>query len=193
MENEYIQKNLHISSGNEDKICQMVMAVLFVTGDPVSIANLAVLADMDYAPFDELLTDLIETKNEQNDGILIRRIGDKVQLCSNAEYAGSIQKLLAPEIKGRLSNSVLETLSIIAYKQPVTRSEIDSIRGVRSDYSLSLLMERGMIAEVGRKDVVGRPILFGTTDDFLRHFGIASLRELPAIDFEKYSETEDAG
>ncbi len=190
MENTYVQKSLRIP-GDENRIRQMVMAVLFVTGDPVSVANLAVLADMDYEAFDELLTEMLETRNEQNEGILIRRVADKVQLCSNAEYAPYIQKLLAPEIKGRFSNSVLETLSIIAYKQPVTRSEIDSIRGVRSDYALSVLVERGMVAEVGRKDVVGRPILFGTTDDFLRHFGIASLKELPAIDFEKYANAEE--
>lgn len=191
MDKAYVQKSLRISSEDENRVRQMVLAVLFVTGDPVSVANLAVLADMDYEAFDELLTEMIESRNEKNEGILIRRVADKVQLCSNAEYAGYIQKLLAPEIKGRFSNSVLETLSIIAYKQPVTRSEIDAIRGVRSDYALTLLMERGMIAEVGRKDVVGRPILFGTTDDFLRHFGIASLKELPAIDFEKYAGVEE--
>lgn len=191
MDKAYVQKSLHISLEDENRVRQMVLAVLFVTGDPVSVANLAVLADMDYEAFDELLTEMIESRNEKNEGILIRRVADKVQLCSNAEYAGYIQKLLAPEIKGRFSNSVLETLSIIAYKQPVTRSEIDAIRGVRSDYALTLLMERGMIAEVGRKDVVGRPILFGTTDDFLRHFGIASLKELPAIDFEKYAGVEE--
>jgi segregation and condensation protein B len=190
MDTGYIK--LQISPEEASRIRKMVMAVLFVTGDPVSAANLAVLADMDFEAFDELLTEMIETTNERNDGILIRRVADKVQLCSNAEYAPYIQKLLAPEIKGRFSNSVLETLSIIAYKQPVTRSEIDSIRGVRSDYAISVLVERGMIVEVGRKDVVGRPILFGTTDDFLRHFGISNLKELPAIDFEKYADLEEA-
>ena len=181
--------DLNLSPKNQ--ICQMVMAVLFVTGDPVSIANLAVLADMDLEPFEELVGELIEKKNQENDGILIRRIADKLQLCTNAEYAPYIQRLLAPEVKGRLSNSVLETLSIIAYKQPVTRSEIESIRGVRCDYAVSVLLEKGMIMEAGRKDVIGRPVLFATTDDFLRHFGITGLGELPAIDFEKYAEAAD--
>jgi segregation and condensation protein B len=175
----------------KNQLNQMIMAVLFAAGDPVSIANLAVLADMDQDIFEEFITGLIETKNMQNEGILIRRIADKVQLCTNAEYADYIQKLLAPEVKSRLSNSVLETLSIIAYKQPVTRSEIEIIRGVRCDYAVSVLLEKGMIVEVGRKDVIGRPILFATTDDFLRHFGITNLNELPEIDFEKYAEAED--
>lgn len=185
-------KTQGLSGDPINQICQMVMAVLFVTGDPVSIANLAVLADMDMEPFEELINEMIETKNEENDGILIRRIADKLQLCTNAEYAPYIQRLLAPEVKGRLSNSVLETLSIIAYKQPVTRSEIETIRGVRCDYAVSVLLEKGMIMEVGRKDVIGRPVLFATTDDFLRHFGITDLSELPAIDFEKYAEAADA-
>lgn len=175
----------------KNRIAQMVSAVLFVTGDPVSVANLAALADMDFEEFDTLLSELIEEKTSRGEGILIRRIADKVQLCTNAQYADYIQLLLAPEIKGRLSNSVLETLSIIAYKQPVTRSEIESIRGVRCDYAVSVLLEKGMIAEAGRKDVVGRPVLFATTDEFLRSFGIADLSELPAIDFEKYEQAEE--
>lgn len=192
MDNNLPQKSQGFYGDSKNQICQMIMAVLFVTGDPVSIANLAVLADMDPEPFEELISELIETKNERNEGILIRRIADKLQLCTNAEYASDIQKLLAPEVKGRLSNSVLETLSIIAYKQPVTRSEIESIRGVRCDYAVSVLLEKGMIMEAGRKDVIGRPVLFATTDDFLRHFGITGLNELPAIDFDKYAEAAEA-
>lgn len=176
---------------DKNQIRQMVMAVLFVTGDPVSVANLAALAGMEFETFDELLSEVIKGKNERNEGILIRRIADKVQLCTNAEYANYIQMLLAPEVNGRLSNSVLETLSIIAYKQPCTRSEIEAIRGVRCDYAVSVLLEKGMIMEAGRKDVVGRPVLFTTTDVFLRSFGITDLSELPEIDFEKYAQTED--
>lgn len=177
---------------DQHSIKNMVEAVLFVTGDPVSIANLAALAGVDYDEFDQILTALIEEKNERNEGILIRRVADKVQLCSNALYAEYIKMLLAPEIKGHLSNSLLETLSIIAYKQPVTRSEIESIRGVRCDYAVSVLLEKGMIAEVGRKDVIGRPVLFATTDVFLRSFGITDLSELPTIDFEKYEGDGEA-
>lgn len=193
MEETYIQKSLRLCGDSEERIRQMVLAVLFVAGEPVSIANLAVLADMDTEPFEELLNDMIAARNENKAGILVRRVEEKVQLCTNAEYSNYIQKLLAPEIKGRFSNSVLETLSIIAYRQPVTRPEIDAIRGVRSDYALSLLLERGMIQEVGRKDVVGRPILFGTTDGFLRHFGLSSIKELPAADFERYMQDEEIG
>jgi segregation and condensation protein B len=177
---------------DKNRIAHLISAVLFVTGDPVSVANLAALAGMDFEEFDELLSGIIKEKAERNEGILIRRIADKVQLCTNADYAEYIQLLLAPEVKGRLSNSVLETLSIIAYKQPVTRSEIESIRGVRCDYAVSVLLEKGMISEAGRKDVIGRPVLFATTDEFLRSFGITDLGELPAIDFEKYEQAEEA-
>jgi len=176
----------------KQRIEQIVSAILFVTGDAVSVANLAVLAGMDFDEFDTILSELIEEKTVRNDGILIRRIADKVQLCTNPDYAEYIHLLLAPEIKGRLSNSVMETLSIIAYKQPVTRSEIEAIRGVRCDYAVSVLLEKGMIAEAGRKDVVGRPVLFVTTEEFLRGFGLADLSELPFIDFEKYEQPEEA-
>ena len=97
---------------DKDGIKNMVEAVLFVTGDPVSVANLAALSGVDFDEFDQILTTLIEEKKERTEGILIRRVSDKVQLCSNAEYAKYIQMLLAPEIKGHLSNSLLETLSI---------------------------------------------------------------------------------
>ncbi len=176
---------------DKNTIAQMVSAVLFVTGDPVSVANLAALAGMDFEEFDYLLSEIIEDKKVRKEGVLIRRIADKVQLCTNSEYAEYIKMLLAPEVKGRLSNSVLETLSIIAYKQPITRSEIEAIRGVRCDYAVSVLQNKGMIAEAGRKEVIGRPILFVTTDEFLRGFGISDLSELPAIDFEKYEQQED--
>ncbi|MEF9864243.1 MAG: SMC-Scp complex subunit ScpB, partial [Christensenellaceae bacterium] len=90
-----------------------------------------------------------------------------------------------------LSNSVLETLSIVAYKQPVTRMDIDDIRGVRSNYAVSTLVEKGLIVEIGKKNVLGRPALFATTDEFLRHFGITSLDELPKIESEFIQEKQD--
>ena len=175
----------------KSEIAQMITAVLFVAGDPVSVANLSALAGMDFDDFDDFLSELIQEKNERDEGILIRRVADKVQLCTNARYAEYIQMLLAPEIKGRLSNSVMETLSIIAYKQPATRSEIEAIRGVRCDYAVAVLLEKGMICEKGRKDAVGHPVLFGTTDEFLRAFGISDLGELPTIDFEQYEQAKE--
>ncbi|MEG0767321.1 MAG: SMC-Scp complex subunit ScpB, partial [Clostridia bacterium] len=100
------------------------------------------------------------------------------------DYALYVEKLLQPVQKQSLSQAVLETLAIVAYKQPVTRAEMELIRGVKCDYSVQALQNRGLIQEVGRKETLGRPILYGTTDAFLRHFGITSLEQLPKLDFQ---------
>ena len=106
-----------------------------------------------------------------------------MQLGTRSDYAPYIEKLLQPVQKQTLSQAVMETLAVIAYKQPVTRAEIEAVRGVKCDYSVQALMNKRLICEVGRKETIGRPILYGTTDEFLRHFGISSLAELPTVDF----------
>lgn len=161
------------------------MAALFVAGDAVEVSAFAELLGMDTDELDILLQEVMEEQKNREEGLILVRLGDKIQLCTNPKYAGYIKELLAPDEHTSLSKSVLETLSIVAYKQPVTRSEIDEIRGVRSNYAVTTLVEKGLIRVVGRKDVLGRPSLFATTDEFLRHFGISSLEELPKIDFEE--------
>ncbi|MEI3406392.1 MAG: SMC-Scp complex subunit ScpB [Christensenellales bacterium] len=111
------------------------------------------------------------------------RFGQHVQLATRPDYAKYVEKLLQPVQKQSLSQAVMETLAVIAYRQPVTKAEIELIRGVKCDYSVQTLVTRGLIAEVGRKDALGRPILYGTTDAFLRHFCLNSLADLPEIDF----------
>ena len=170
---------------NKNEICGAVMAALFVSGDAVEIRAFAELFGMDPDELDILLQEIIEEKKNRGEGLLFVRLGDKIQLCTNPKYADYIKALLVPDEQTSLSKSVLETLSIVAYKQPVTRSEIDEIRGVRSNYAVTTLVEKGLIHVVGKKDVLGRPSLFATTDEFLRHFGISSLEELPKIDFEE--------
>ena len=96
-------------------------------------------------------------------------------------YAEDVVRLLQPVQKQSLSQAAMETLAVVAYKQPVTRAEVEQIRGVKCDYSLQSLMLKGLIREVGRKDTIGRPILFGTTDEFLDHFGLVSLENLPEL------------
>lgn len=177
---------------NKNEICGAVTAALFVAGDAIEIAAFAELLGVDTDKLDVILQEMIETGKNREEGLLMTRVGDKVQLCTNPKYAEYIKELLAPEEHMSLSKSILETLSIIAYKQPVTRSEIDEIRGVRSNYAVATLAEKGLIREIGKKDVLGRPSLFATTDEFLRHFGISSLEELPKIDFEDFEETEDS-
>ncbi len=165
------------------------MAALFVAGDAIEVSAFAALLDIEPEELDVAIQEMIEEGRNREEGLLLTRIGDKIQLCTNPKYAEYIKLLLAPEEHMSLSKSVLETLSIIAYKQPTTRSEIDEIRGVRSNYAVATLMERGLIHVIGRKDVLGRPSLFATTDEFLRHFGITSLEELPKIDFETLEDS----
>lgn len=173
------------------QIENIITSILFVAGEAVSTANLAAVCEMEHDEFLSVCERIIAKKQQEQEGLLIARFEDKLRLCTNQQYAPFIKRLLAPEVTERLTNAVLETLSIIAYRQPVTRSEIESIRGVRCDYAVSTLIEKGMVREVGRKDVVGRPILLGTTDDFLKHFGISSLSELPPVSMDTPDHAEE--
>lgn len=173
----------------KNEIAGVITAALFVAGDAIEISAFAQLLEIDRDELDKILQELIEEKENLGDGLLLTRVGDKVQLCTNAKYAEKIRALLAPDEHTSLSKSVLETLSIVAYKQPVTRAEIDEIRGVRSNYAVATLVEKGLIRAVGKKDVLGHPLLFATTDEFLRHFGISSIAELPEIDFEEIEKS----
>lgn len=168
----------------------VIMSALFVSGEPVELAVFARLLNCSMDYIEDVVGVLIEERAD--DGISVTRIEDKVQLCTNKKYAQYIKELFAPPAGETLSASMLETLSIIAYKQPVTRAEIDKIRGVQSNYAVSVLVDKGLVYEAGRKDVLGRPALLATTEEFLRHFGISSLNELPAIDFET-AEDREAG
>ena len=167
-----------------------IFSSLFVSGDAVELCVFAQLFEMDTDELDIAVHEIIEDCKRREEGILLVRIGDKVQLCTNQKYGDMVKELLAPEERTSLSASVMETLSIIAYKQPVTRAEIDEIRGVRSNYAVATLSEKGLVKVIGRKDTLGRPALLATTDEFLRHFGSSSLDELPKIDFEALEETD---
>lgn len=114
-------------------------------------------------------------------GFLLKRFGDKVQLATRPLYAQDVVRLLQPVQQQSLSQAAMETLAVVAYKQPVTRAEVEQIRGVKCDYSLQSLITKGLIHETGRKDTIGRPILFGTTDEFLSHFGLEGLEDLPPM------------
>ena len=120
------------------------------------------------------------------------RFGAHVQLATRPDYAPYVEKLLQPVQKQTLSQAVMETLAVIAYRQPVTKAEIEQVRGVKCDYSVQSLVAKGLIEEVGRKEALGRPILYGTTDAFLRHFCLSSLADLPQIDFSALAARLDA-
>ncbi len=173
----------------QKEIENAIYAVLFVCGEPIEVATFVSALDVDLEEIEEALERI--TKKSEDEGIVLRRTEDKLQLCTNPKYASYVKNVVNPVKKEALSLSVIETLSIIAYKQPVTRGDIEAIRGVRSNYAVSTLLDLNLIKESGRKDVLGKPSLLITTDAFLRHFGIASLEELPIINFEEYSKTEE--
>ncbi|MCJ7624336.1 MAG: SMC-Scp complex subunit ScpB [Anaerolineaceae bacterium] len=155
-------------------------ALLFVASLQVSITQLAEVLNKKPAEIEAGLHSLEATLEKR--GLCIMWHEGRVQLTTSPELAPVVEKLLGLETTSRLSRPALETLSIIAYKQPITRPGIDVIRGVNSDGVLKNLLRKGLIKEVGRVDGPGRPILYGTTADFLRHFGISSLEEMPRLD-----------
>lgn len=128
------------------------------------------------------LKKLEDAYEERQSGIMLKRFGDRLQLATRPRYAPYIERLLQPTQRQNLSKAALETLSVIAYRQPCTRADIEAVRGVKCDYSVSSLLAKGLIQELGRKETLGRPILYGTAADFLVHFGLTDLTELPRIE-----------
>lgn len=178
---------------NKIEIAGVITSALFVAGGAVETETFADLLDCDVDDIDIVVQEMIADMDLKESGILLKRIGSKLQLCTNPKYTETIKDLFAPAVQETLSQAAMETLSVIAYKQPVTRPEIDEIRGVHSNYIVAMLIEKGLVKEIGKKDVVGRPALFATTDEFLRHFGISSLEELPKIDFNAADEQTTDG
>ncbi|WDU84251.1 SMC-Scp complex subunit ScpB [Caloramator sp. Dgby_cultured_2] len=137
--------------------------------------------NIDEKDFEWIIKEMIDEYENEKRGIFILEFNDKLQFSTKPEYSSFIRKLFRPESKHNLSQAALETLAIIAYKQPITKSEIDEIRGVRSDKAISTLLEYGLIREAGRLETVGRPIIYETTEEFLKYFGFKNLSELPNL------------
>ena len=163
----------------------IIEGLLFASGDSVPLKRLAEVLDMSESKVKKLLDEMTEEydKNEER-GIHIIRLEDSYQLCTKREYYDYIHLLKERNRRSALTNAGLEVLSVVAYNQPVTRSAIEFIRGVNSDGPLNNLVVAGLVREVGRLDAPGRPILFGTTEEFLRCFNLSSLSELPDADKE---------
>lgn len=170
----------------------VVEAILFVTGNAVEKKEICRAMDITEGELEETLDALESGYDFDLRGLRLLRFGAHVQLATRPDYAPYVEKLLQPVQKQSLSQAVMETLAVIAYRQPVTKAEIEQVRGVKCDYSVQSLVTRGLIEEVGRKEALGRPILYGTTDAFLRHFCISSLSELPEIDFSKLAAKLEA-
>lgn len=165
-----------------------IEAILYVAGEPVAVKDLAVALSVEPDELEQILTRMRDRYDFEQRGFMLRRFGEHVQLGTRPLYSDDVVRLLQPVQQQTLSQAAMETLAVVAYKQPVTRAEIEAVRGVKCDYSLQSLMNKGLIAEAGRKDTLGRPILYGTTDAFLSHFGIGSLQDLPPLPEETQSE-----
>jgi segregation and condensation protein B len=169
----------HADSG-PPSLAAILESLLFVADAPVPVSQLAEAAGCQVSEVERTLQALAE--GYAGRGIRLQRKGNQVQLVTAPETAPHIERFLGLPLSGRFSEAALETLSIIAYRQPVTRPQIEAIRGVSSDGVLRTLMSKGLIEEVGRLETVGHPVLFGTTFDFLQYFGLDSLSELPSME-----------
>ena len=174
----------------------VIEAILFAMGESVEISRLAEVIEEDKKITKQILNEMAEQYQEENRGISLIWLEDSVQLCSKGELYEYLIKIAKAPRKVVLTDSLMETLSIIAYKQPITRLEIEKIRGVSCDHAINRLLEYELITELGRKDAPGRPLLFGTTEQFLRSFGVKSLEELPEVstvqleEFKQQAEEE---
>ena len=166
-----------------ENLTAIIEAILFVSGDPVRVDVLAHAMNLTVQELEQALDELRDHLALENRGIQLNRSGETVFLSICPKYAPQVELFLQPIQKQPLSQAVLETLSIIAYRPPVTKGDVESVRGVKCDYSVQTLVNRGFIEECGRRETLGRPILYRTTDKFLQHFGIESLDELPSVDF----------
>ena len=171
-------------------------ALLFTIGDSVDTQSLDRAIEQEVHTTRKLLEGLRIRYKEENRGIMLLELEDSWQLATTNEYYSVLIRLASQPKKAVLTDVMLETLSIIAYKQPVTKADIEKIRGVKSDHAVNRLIEYELVTEVGRLEAPGRPILFGTTEEFLRKFGVSSLEELPEInpvkleDFKAEAEAE---
>jgi len=156
-------------------------AVLFALGEAVPLAKLAAAAGVDAKTARALLKNLSDKYAEENRGIRVIEADGAFQMCTDARFIPNIEGVLRIPPKRALTQALLETLAIVAYRQPVTKAQIEEIRGVNADHAVNKLMEYGLIDEAGRQDAPGRPILFATTGEFLKHYGYAKLADLPPL------------
>lgn len=169
----------------------IIEAILYVAGEPVAVKDLLRALERPEAEVHAAIEGLELQYELQQRGLRLKRFGDHIQLATRAAYAPFIERLLQPVQRQSLSQAALETLAVVAYRQPVTRLDVEAVRGVKCDYSLQSLANKGLICELGRKESLGRPILYGTTDKFLSHFGLRSLQELPKPLEKAEEEPED--
>lgn len=163
-----------------DKLPELVEAILFVAGQGVELKDIADKLEVDIKDIKQAIETLKE--KHKNNGINVITYKNSVQMCSNSIYADDIALVLNPIREKQLTKAALETLAIIAYKQPITKLEIEQVRNVNSDYAMQVLTNFKLVEVVGRKDAVGKPLLYGTTEEFLKHFNLQDIDDLPDYD-----------
>lgn len=159
-----------------------IESMMFVWGEPLDVKDVAEVFNVDKKEIYDYCKELQEEYEQEGRGILIREVNRSFQFVTRKENLDYIERLCTPVKHKRLSQSALEVLAIVAYKQPVTKGEIEAVRGIRCDRVIEGLMKKNLVMEAGRSDAVGRPILYGTTDEFLKQFGFETLKELPSIE-----------
>ncbi|MBQ4272182.1 MAG: SMC-Scp complex subunit ScpB [Clostridia bacterium] len=174
------------------QLSKIIESILFVSGKPVEESFIREKLEITGKQYSEALDELMKQYSGES-GIHLLRFNKKIQFASNPDYVKQVEAVLNPIKERELTNAMLETLAIVAYKQPITRIEIEEIRAVDCTYAVQNLMRLGMIEVVGRKDTIGKPLLFGTTDDFLKRFSISEVTDLPDYDvfLEKLKEISD--
>lgn len=170
------------------EIESIIEGLLFASGDTLHLERIAEIVEIDKKTIKSIINNMIINYQNSRRGIIIREINNGYQLCTRFEHYEYIKRLVEPRQKQGLSQAAFETLSIIAYKQPITRAKIEQIRGVNSDSAVVRLLERNLIKEAGRLDAPGKPILYVTTEEFLRSFGFKSIGDLPILSM---NETDD--
>ena len=174
----------------------IIEAILFTMGESVEVERIANAIEHDVPTTKKIIRNMMDRYQEEDRGIRIIELEDSFQMCTKPEVYEYLIRIAKQPKRHVLTDVMLETLSIIAYKQPVTRLEIEKIRGVKSDHAINKLIEYNLVCEVGRLDAPGRPLLFGTTEEFLRNFGVQSTEDLPTIspvkleDFKAEAEEE---
>ena len=185
-----------VEKKTEKELLGAVEAILFAMGESVSLSKIASAIGKDETEAKRLLEELKKQYQKKERGIQLIELEDSYQLCTKPELYDYLIQVAKQPKKHVLTDVLLETLAIVAYKQPVTKIEIEKIRGVKSDHAVNKLVEYDLVCEVGRLDAPGKPLLFGTTEEFLRRFGVQSVEELPSIapeqleDFKEEAELE---
>lgn len=181
---------------NENKLKNILEAVLFAAAEPIELERLSAALECDELLIENALAALAAEYEKRGSGIRLLKLENKYQFCSAAEFSGDVRRVLEVKSNAPLSQAAFEVLAVVAYNQPVTKSFVEQVRGVDCSASISSLLRRGLIEERGRLELPGRPLIYGTTPNFLRCFSLSSIDELPAIpegngsDDEKISENE---